>query len=239
MSIKNTKMLNNDIRIYDNYIQIKYSGVGTFIPNEEIYLKIKTLTSICPKLVLAGSVSLHVLGIHNFFNNQRPIDLDFGLLEPLTEEEFLMLRGFFELESRQPHDYDFDIGEDNVTPVSDILKQELIGLIDPKTKTKIDIFNKNYLGNFKKLDNNLYPFNFGDNNNPHIVYVQHPSITISYKMRYAFMNKYAKRHKHYNDCIDLICKEYHHCLDKSNELDRMKHNFYYDYLVNFGKYHDE
>jgi len=55
------------------------------------------LMTINPKLVLGGSLALHLLDIMDYdFENRKP-DLDFSLLEPLTEEELLSCKDFFDL----------------------------------------------------------------------------------------------------------------------------------------------
>ena len=87
--------INTDLRSYDEATQQRFSNIAPFIDNEEIYNRILTLTSLCPKLILAGSVSLFSLNLLSIDFKQRKPDLDFSLSEPLTEEEL-------EEEKKQP-----------------------------------------------------------------------------------------------------------------------------------------
>lgn len=226
-------LIDFDLRSYPGFVQTKYSHPINFINDEELFIQIRSLTSICPKLILAGSVSLHVLGISNFDFKVRKPDLDFALTEPLTEEEFLLLRSFFDLKSLNGGDYGME--DDNSVKVSDILKREVIFMQDPKTNRNFDIFNKDYFDKFRANQYNLYPINFGNNKEPYIVYCQHPAITISHKMKYAFCSNYGKKQKHFNDCVDLICKDYTRTMERCSFLDRMKNEFEYEFAYNFGK----
>jgi hypothetical protein len=183
---------------------------------EDIWSKIRVLTSIQPKLILAGSLSLHALHLTNLDFTKRTPDLDFALREPLTEDEFLIIKSLFNLKT---HETKY---EEDKEPVhqSDILKRDLIVFVDEK-HTCIDIFNKEYQNDVCKL----YPVNFGDKITPHIVYCQHPSITIAYKMKYAFLENYHKKHKHHNDCIDFLCKDYDKIISRLNFLNEKQQDF--------------
>jgi len=232
MNIEN-HLLDFDIRSYPSFVQTKYSGMVNFINDEDLYMQIRSLTSICPKLILAGSVSLHALGITHLDFKVRKPDLDFALTEPLTEEEFLLFKSFFELKTLEGDNY--GIEDDNKIKTSDVLKREVIFMQDPKTNRNFDIFNKDHFNKFKANQYNLYPVNFGNNKEPHIIYCQHPAITISHKMKYAFCPNYGKKTKHFNDCVDLICKEYTRIMERCNFLDRMKIEFEHEFIYNFGK----
>lgn len=219
-----------DIRNYENFIQTKYTCPTLFIDDNDIYTQIKILTNLCPKLVLAGSISLHVLGIEPLSFKDRKPDLDFALTEPLTEEEFLVIKSLLNLKSSSDQ-YFLDLDD---TTTQDILKRKTIFLHDEKTGLNIDIFNSEYHGNFKHNTYNLYPINFGTSSEPHIVYVQHPSITISHKMKYAFLPSYNKRKKHFSDCIDYLCKNYNIAMDRIQDLNRMKTEFEQEFVYPFG-----
>jgi len=219
-----------DIRNYENFIQTKYTIPTLFIDDNDIYTQIKILTNLCPKLVLAGSISLHVLGIEPLSFKDRKPDLDFALTEPLTEEEFLVLKSLLNLKSSS-NQYDLDLDD---TKTQDILKRKTIFLHNEKTGLNIDIFNSEYHGDFKYNTYNLYPVNFGTSSEPHIVYVQHPSITISHKMKYAFLPSYVKRKKHFSDCIDYLCKSYNIAMDRIRDLNKMKMEFEQEFVYPFG-----
>lgn len=219
-----------DIRDYDNFIQAKYSLQNTFIDNEEIYSQIKILTNLCPKLILAGSVSLHVLGIEPLSFKDRKPDLDFALTEPLTEEEFLILKSMLDLKSSSNQ---YEIDQDDIK-TQDILKRKTIFLHHEKLGLNIDIFNSEYNNDFRYNSYNLYPINFGNMSEPHIVYVQHPSVTISHKMKYAFIPGYAKHKKHFSDCVDYLCKSYDKSMSKIKELNKMKMSFEQEFVYPYG-----
>ena len=208
------KEKSQDIREYPIQIQNKFSIGNQFMP-EEIWSKIRVLTSIQPKLVLAGSLSLHALHLVSLdFNNRTP-DFDFALREPLTEDEFLIMKSLFNLKT-----FESKYEEDKTTHESDILKRDLIVFADEKLNC-IDVFNKEYQNDMNKL----YPVNFGNHITPHIVYCQHPSITISHKMKYAFLENYYKKDKHRDDCIDLLCKNYNRIINQLNILNTTRSKF--------------
>jgi hypothetical protein len=208
------KEKSQDIREYPIQIQNKFSIGNQFMP-EEIWSKIRVLTSIQPKLVLAGSLSLHALHLVSLdFNNRTP-DFDFALREPLTEDEFLIMKSLFNLKT-----FESKYEEDKTIHESDILKRDLIVFADEKLNY-IDVFNKEYQNDMNKL----YPVNFGNHITPHIVYCQHPSITISHKMKYAFLENYHKKDKHRDDCIDLLCKNYNRIINQLNTLNTTRSKF--------------
>jgi len=208
------KEKSQDIREYPIQIQNKFSIGNQFMP-EEIWSKIRVLTSIQPKLVLAGSLSLHALHLVSLdFNNRTP-DFDFALREPLTEDEFLIMKSLFNLKT-----FESKYEEDKTIHESDILKRDLIVFADEKLNY-IDVFNKEYQNDMNKL----YPVNFGNHITPHIVYCQHPSITISHKMKYAFLENYHKKDKHRDDCIDLLCKNYNRIINQLNILNTTRSKF--------------
>jgi len=90
--------INYDLRSYSKEAQSAYATTHQFIDNENLYNRLITMTSVCPKLVLAGSISLHALSLVKLDFKNRIADLDFALTEPLTEEEFDIMKSLFELE---------------------------------------------------------------------------------------------------------------------------------------------
>lgn len=204
-----------DIREYSERTQFNFTVTNQFMP-EDIWSKIRVLTSIQPKLILAGSLSLHALHLTNLDFTKRTPDLDFALREPLTEDEFLIMKSLFNLKT---HETKYEEDKESVHQ-SDILKRDLIVFVDEKY-TCIDIFNKEYQSDVRKL----YPVNFGNHITPHIVYCQHPSITIAHKIKYAFLENYHKKKKHHDDCVDFICKDYDKIISRLHFLNEKQQDF--------------
>ena len=68
-----------------NYLPEKYEDI------------ILPLMSMSDKLVLGGSLALHILDIMDYdFTNRKP-DIDFSLREALTEHELSVIKDFYEL----------------------------------------------------------------------------------------------------------------------------------------------
>jgi hypothetical protein len=177
------------------------------------------LTSINDKLILGGSLGLYVMGVIDYdFKNRKP-DIDFSLTEPLTEEELLTLKDFFNLELVVTHgDYDFtpvsvNDGESvlKTKPISHFITKELIQLRKNSTEWvtpsgdsgyieyTIDFFNSQYI---KKRDIIYVDYNGIK------LKVNHPSITLSHKSRYAYDNRVGKQYKHFKDIGDINWKKY-------------------------------
>lgn len=214
-----------DIRTYSPKVQASFTTTNNFINNEDYYNRLLTLTSMCPKLVIAGSLSLHLLGVMSIDFQQRKPDMDFALTEPLEEEEFDLLKSFFEFEVMGDI---YDNEEDDVNnsyPTSKLLKRKVIRLWDKKSEVYIDIFNGHYDNDFSLKQENLIPINFRDNKEPHIVYVQHPSVTISHKAKYAFYEDYRKSQKHQYDLIDLLTKGFGNRMKQTKRLVEVKSKF--------------
>lgn len=176
------------------------------------------LTSINDKLILGGSLGLYVMGIIDYdFKNRKP-DIDFSLTEPLTEDELLTLKDFFNL------DYVIGKGDYDTTESPDGYK------IKGNTKTDKHFAQKELIQLYKFSTEWVIPS--GDNGNIEytvdffnsqyikprdIVYVDyngvklkvnHPSITLSYKSRYAYDNRVGKQYKHFKDIGDINWKKY-------------------------------
>jgi hypothetical protein len=236
--------LSCDLRTYDEDTQNGFSSRNNFIPDENLFNLVRVITSLCPKLILSGRLSLHAMGLINIDFEVRKPDLDFSLTEPLEEYELDQIISLLELE-KIGGDYETPIEESLYEPIpktSDLLKKDLIRLFDKKNNIFIDIFNNQYQNDFSPKHENLYPVNFGvyEKTNtpvnhpspipmprliPHVVYCQHPSVTISHKIKYAFYTDYGKKHKHYNDMIDLMTKHYNDIHKKLNILNAKKKEF--------------
>lgn len=166
------------------------------------------------KLVLAGNLSLYVMGIMDYdFVNRIP-DVDFSLTERLTEDEFNHLTDFFKLDLvRKKSDYDLvqvtpDIEEYvNPKPISEFLKKELMQvvfaihnqegvIIDYRT---FDFFNKMFL-DVRDIVTVDY---FGTK-----IKCNHPSVTLSAKMKYASDKRVTKQYKHFQDLKNINWDKY-------------------------------
>jgi hypothetical protein len=176
------------------------------------------LTSINDKLILGGSLGLYIMGIIDYdFKNRKP-DIDFSLTEPLTEDELLTLKDFFNLELIVTHgDYDFiqvNPNEDKTVktkPISHFTQKELIQLRKNSTEWvtpsgdsgyveyTVDFFNSQYI---KQRDIVYVDYNGVK------LKVNHPSITLSHKSRYAYDNRVGKQYKHFKDIGDINWKKY-------------------------------
>lgn len=173
------------------------------------------LMSINPKLVLGGSLTLYVLDIIGYdFDNRKP-DLDFNLLEALTEEELMYIKDFFNLKFKiNGHDYDF-IPENSThepsyqyvkfKPISHFLSKDLIQL-DKISEERIweyeytiDLFNSSYL---PKKEHIIIKYKEFD------LKLTHPSIILSHKSKYAYDPRVGKQYKHFQDLQKIDWKKY-------------------------------
>jgi hypothetical protein len=129
-----------DLRTYAEDVQNEFSLKNKFIPDENLFNLIRVITSVCPKLILSGRLSLYVMDLVEIDFGKRKPDLDFSLIEPLDEYEFDQIVSLLELEY-MGSDYENEIGleEESKKPTSEILKQDLIRLFDKKNKVYIDI----------------------------------------------------------------------------------------------------
>lgn len=212
----------NDIREQKVDIKNKYCYFSTSISNiPQKYLDfINSVTAICPKLVLTGQLSFHLLGIKNYDFHTRKPDLDFALTEPLTLEDLDFLKGFFDLKILDRNGY--NVTDDNVT----LLNGKLISFIykqDTPDEIIIDIFTEQITDNLV----NLIPVITVSSEDPHIIYIQHPKIAISHKALYAFTENYHKKNKHKDDLIDLLCKNYGVFTKKMDFMSSLKSNYLY------------
>ena len=78
-------------------VQIPVSKVEMPANFEEYVIPLMSI--LRDKLVLTGSLSLKLLGIPSMRKELKNSDFDFGLKAPLTVEEFIHFKDFFELES--------------------------------------------------------------------------------------------------------------------------------------------
>jgi len=152
------------------------------------------------KFVLTGSLSLKLLGFEPI---EKVGDIDIGLLEPFTEEEWITLKNFFGLSTSQSEMYD---GASKDAPKFDpkahlwkFYKQWGVPVdneLQKEVTFKMDVFNDEILR--KKDIITIYLNDFP-------IRLIHPSITYSYRMRYALdvrggtAYKYWERMKSFMD----------------------------------------
>ena len=176
------------------------------------------LTNLSDKLILGGSLGLYVMGIIEYdFKNRKP-DIDFSLTESLTEDELLVFKDFFNL------NYVIGRGDYETTEIpgggkmkgenktdKHFTQKELIQLYKHTTELvtpsgdnghieyTIDFFNSQYV---KSRDIVHVDYNGVK------LKVNHPSITLSHKSRYAYDNRVGKQYKHFQDIGAIDWKKY-------------------------------
>jgi hypothetical protein len=174
------------------------------------------LMAVNDKLVLGGSVALHILDIIKYNFKERTPDLDFSLTEAFTEDEFSTLIDFFDLSTqRSASDYNDIDGTPQPINISNVLERELILLEtaipmgihliegewdEYKEKYyKVDFFNKDYLEKRDWFELNYF-------GTP--IKLTHPSIIFAAKMKYATDNRVGKQYKHFKDIKDINWDNY-------------------------------
>ena len=166
------------------------------------------LTNLSDKLILGGSLGLYVMGIVEYdFKNRKP-DIDFSLTEPLTEDELLVFKDFFNLNYVIGRgDYDttevdgYKMKGDNKTD-KHFAQKELIQLCKHTTEWVIPSGDNGYIEYTVDFFNSQYikpkDIVYVDYNGAKLK-VNHPSITLSHKSRYAYDNRVGKQYKHFQD----------------------------------------
>jgi hypothetical protein len=198
------------------------------------------LMAVNDKLVLGGSVALHILDIMKYDFVGRTPDLDFSLIESFTEDEFSILVDFFNLSiHRNANDYNDDDGKPQPINIPDVLERELILLetnIPPQSEYngwdeyvkkhyRVDFFNKDYLEkrDWFELDYFGTP-----------IKLTHPSIIFAAKMKYATDNRVGKQYKHFQDIQNINWNNYfpivksiqpHYSIDTSTKDKNGNHTY--------------
>ena len=174
------------------------------------------LTNLSDKLILGGSLGLYVMGIVEYdFKNRKP-DIDFSLTEPLTEDELLVFKDFFNLNyviGRGDYDTEVDgykMKGDNKTD-KHFAQKELIQLCKHTTEWVIPSGDNGYIEYTVDFFNSQYikpkDIVYVDYNGAKLK-VNHPSITLSHKSRYAYDNRVGKQYKHFQDIGAIDWKKY-------------------------------
>jgi hypothetical protein len=192
-----------------NYLPEKY---------ENIILPLMTMSE---KLVLGGSLALHILDIMDYDFNSRKPDMDFSLLEPLTENELSVIKDFYELTfilrtndyniETVEHEGDYFEQKNTPKPVQHFLTKDIIQLYKPDPNAQpdgvehwdkeyiIDFFNSTYLPKRELvvIDYKGYELR-----------LSHPSYILSHKSKYAYDNRVGKQYKHFQDLQTIDWKKY-------------------------------
>ena len=167
-----------------NYLPEKY---------ESIILPLMTMSD---KLVLGGSLALHILDIMDYdFDNRKP-DIDFSLREALTEHELSVIKDFYELSFvMRRNDYNIEIiqlykRDPNAQPD---------GIEHWDKEYIIDFFNSTYLPKRELvvIDYKGYELR-----------LSHPSYILSHKSKYAYDSRVGKQYKHFQDLQQIDWKKY-------------------------------
>ena len=205
-----------------NYLPEKYESI------------ILPLMNMSDKLVLGGSLALHILDIMDYdFTNRKP-DIDFSLREALTEHELSVIKDFYELSFiMRRNDYNVEIvaHEDSFheehkiqtqtpKPVQHFLTKDIIQLYKPDPEAKpdhtnysehwdkeyiIDFFNSTYLPKRELVTIDYKGYELR---------LSHPSYILSHKSKYAYDNRVGKQFKHFQDLQKIDWKKYFQIIKK-------------------------
>jgi hypothetical protein len=192
-----------------NYLPEKYENI------------ILPLMNMSDKLVLGGSLALHILDIMDYdFDNRKP-DMDFSLREALTEHELSVIKDFWQLEfimrrndynvEMVPHDGDEIEQRQTPKSVQHFLTKDIIQLYKPDPNAQpdgIEHWDKEYIIDF---------FNSINLPNRELVTIDykgyelrlsHPSYILSHKSKYAYDSRVGKQFKHFQDLQKIDWKKY-------------------------------
>jgi len=182
---------------------------------------IMPLMTMSDKLVLGGSLALHILDIMDYdFDNRKP-DIDFSLREALTEHELSVIKDFWQLEfimrrndynvEMVPHDGDEIEQRQTPKSVQHFLTKDIIQLYKPDPNAQpdgIEHWDKEYIIDF---------FNSINLPNRELVTIDykgyelrlsHPSYILSHKSKYAYDSRVGKQFKHFQDLQKIDWKKY-------------------------------
>lgn len=175
-------------------------------------------------LILTGSCSLYIIGL---LEAREPHDIDFGLESNIQLKELEELKNFFQLveNSKDDHSQSLDLNElqkeeyinENIQFIKALngktynSANDLMFSFEPVDFIKIDIFRREYL---KPQDITEVVYRSNNLNQTIILPIAHPSIPISYKLRYAFDPRVRAKDKHMED-LNNISKEYHKIVHKN------------------------
>lgn len=192
-----------------NYLPEKYENI------------ILPLMCMNEKLVLGGSLALHILDIMYYdFTNRNP-DLDMSLLSPLELKDLEIIKDFFGLTYKKTmEDYENEDEKSNNPPIKDdnYLKKDLIQLykIEHNDDDVLPMASISYVVDF--FNSALLP-------KKELVLIDykgfrlrlvHPSVILSYKSKYAYDNRVGKQYKHFQDLQNIDFNKYFKIIKKMN-----------------------
>jgi hypothetical protein len=198
-----------------NYLPEKYENI------------ILPLMNMSDKLVLGGSLALHILDIMDYdFTNRKP-DIDFSLREALTEHELSVIKDFYELSfimrrndynvEQIPHVDDLMEQRQTPKPVQHFLTKDIIQLYKPDPNAQpdgvehwdkeyiIDFFNSTYLPKRELVTIDYKGYELR---------ISHPSYILSHKSKYAYDSRVGKQYKHFQDLQQIDWKKYFQIIKK-------------------------
>jgi hypothetical protein len=220
-------------------IQIPVSEIEMPSNFEEYAIPIMNILK--DKLVLTGSLSLKLLGVPFARKELKSSDFDFGLRAPLTIDEFVHFKDFFELQSNFEDQEKYNAEDEKREPRPYTPEIELINKLITLKKVKfnsdngidliykMDIFNYDYI-----LPKDIIEIEYKG----YIIPVIHPGITISYKAKYAFRNHQTK---HYDDFKHLIenFQQYNNIIIKLWENQAYKRTIVDEGVISFKERMDD
>lgn len=172
--------------------------------NKEAFEKyLLPLLAMCDKFVLTGSLSLKLLGLEQL---DTVGDFDLGLLDKFTEDDYNNIKNFFGFHD-VAHGYHRDVLPPDITPKPSFYPEARLWQFskswdhdstDMPTLAKyirIDIFNDEKL---RKKD--IIEVYFDD----FPIRLIHPSITYSYRMRYALDQRGSTSFKYWERMVDFM-----------------------------------
>jgi len=192
--------------------------------NREAFEKyLLPLLAMNEKFVLTGSLSLKLLGFEPL---DKVGDFDIGLTSAFTEEEFITVKNFFGFYTSYGERYGHEPDKKEFDPNAHLWqfgKHWEVSVDDTYNRTaeiKIDIFNDEML---RKKD--IIEVWYDDFE----VRLVHPSITLSYRMRYALDIRSSSTYKYWERMkkfMDDAKSYYHHVRKVSKMIERVyEHNW--------------
>jgi hypothetical protein len=161
------------------------------------------LLAMNDKFVLTGSLSLKLLGFEPL---DKVGDFDIGLTSAFTEEEFITIKNFFGFFTSYEEKYDYKPDKKEFDPNAhlwqfskhwEVSVSVLDDTLNRSAKIKIDIFNDEMLR--KKDIIEIWYDDFP-------IHLVHPSITYSYRMRYALDQRGSTTFKYW-ECMSEFMRD--------------------------------
>ena len=174
--------------------------------NREAFEKyLLPLLAMNDKFVLTGSLSLKLLGFEPL---DKVGDFDLGLTSPFTEEEFHTIKNFFGFFTTYGEKYGYEPDITKFDPNAHLWQfgkhweVNVDETLNRMAEIKIDIFNDETL---RKKD--IIEVYFDD----FLIKLIHPSVTYSYRMRYALDQRGSTSYKYWERMSEFMknAKQYY------------------------------